>query len=321
MTKNIFLLLFAFLFQLSLVAQEDPPADEISDSYSESDLAKEKLYMEFTTYFMEAQREKAIENYVKVQDLLSKCENIYPDNFAMLFEKAKNHFQLQQYTESHWYCDKALAQKPDFFWVKVLKKDIYLKENNFPEALELQKQLYASDRNQAENLLALYMQLKDYESGKKLLNEVNSKIIFVENKAKYQLFFNSSSNQNTTLGDEKNEVTPPIDPQPVKNIEVLNDELLRLANIKQWNVLAEKSMQAIGKFPTDPLGYYYSGLADNNLKKYNQAVQFLENGLDFIFDNNTLIIKFYNELIAAYKALNNTAKSNYYQQLVQKLQK
>ena len=300
-----------------VLAQDDSDEQANADGFTEKELQEEEQYMKFKNFFMEAQREKSIENFGRAQEHLNECEKIYPNNMAMLFEKAKNHYELKQFAEAHLYCDKALTLQPDSFWVKELKKKVYLKENNYPAALALQKELYSADASQAENLLNLYMILKDYENGKKLLQEVERKIIFVENLSMFEAFFNKTKVpiQNT---ETNTIVSQPTSADTFSSFKTTLEQLSLTDNYQQ---LIEKSMQALGKFPTEPLTYYYNGWANNRLKNHQKAIQTLENGLDFVFDNNTLLLKFYNELVTAYSALNNVAKANYYKQLVQKLQK
>jgi tetratricopeptide (TPR) repeat protein len=74
-------------------------------------------------------------------------------------------------------------------------------------------------------------------------------------------------------------------------------------------------------FPTQPFLYYANGLALTNLKKYNEAVAVLTIGMDFVIDNSSLRIKFYNELVKSYTALNKPKEALKYKQKVSILRK
>lgn len=71
------------------------------------------------------------------------------------------------------------------------------------------------------------------------------------------------------------------------------DDLLQLGN----------SMLEI--FPMQPEFYYYSGISNNQLKKYDKAQKVLEQGLDYLVDNKRLEANFYIQIGEAYNGLGN----------------
>lgn len=304
-------------------AQDDSEENVLAEKYSEDQLKEEQKRLDFEESFIEAVSQRAMENYDKALELLSGGEKLYPENVAMLFEKAKNYFSLENYIESQNYCEKALKIEPENFWVKSLKRDVLLKQHNLPDALEIQKKLYAEKNSEAENLLRIYYLLQDKENGKKILTEADKNAIFLNNSKFYHNYFdqpetNSSSDSEENITEDTNQETKTS--QNVKTDDAqLSDNLKRLEAEKNYKSLVDESQKAIELFPTNPLFYYYNGKSKNELKNYKEAVEVLENGLDFIFNDNEFLSKFYTELIVAYTALENNTKANAYKQLVQKL--
>ena len=80
----------------------------------------------------------------------------------------------------------------------------------------------------------------------------------------------------------------------------------------QFDVLALLATQAVERFPLQPQWYYYAGLANNQVKKAEEAILQLEAGLEFVVDDPALEINFYIQLGEAFYTLGNEAKKEYY---------
>lgn len=81
---------------------------------------------------------------------------------------------------------------------------------------------------------------------------------------------------------------------------------------KQFDLLAKKASDLIDFFPMQPDFYYYSGLANNQIKNYKKAKDFLEMGIDYIVDNKNLEINFNIQLGEAFNGLGDAKKKEYY---------
>ncbi len=303
-----------------VLAQDDTEENVNAEKESAEQLKEEERFLNFESFFIDAIQQRATENYNKALESLTKCENIYPDQVAMLFEKAKNYFSLNQYVEAHSYCDKALALKPTNFWIRSLKKEIFLKQRNLPEALNLQRKLYQEKNFEAENLLDIYYQLQDVEQGKLLLQEIDKNAIYVERLKFYKNYFETSNATLLKIAEtsENNSVVAS-QTDKTNNLVSLLTRLQALETEKNYKLLWDESQQAIVLFPTQAMLYYYQGKAQNGLKNFKEATSILENGLDFVLDDLVITKKIYEEIIKAYTALGNTTKVNSYKQLVQKL--
>lgn len=81
---------------------------------------------------------------------------------------------------------------------------------------------------------------------------------------------------------------------------------------QQFDVLAKKADNLTQLFPTQPQFYYYAGLANNQIKNYKKAANFLESGLDFVVEDDALEINFNIQLGEAYNGLGDANKKEKY---------
>ena len=145
--KSFYIVIFLLFGNLLTFAQDDSEENVFSAQSSDSELRLEQNDLDFNANFIDAIHLKSVDNYNKALEVLGKCEKIYPKNVGMLFEKARNYAALNQFMEALHYCDKALQVDSNNFWVKSLKRDVFLKQNNFTEALQIQKVLYEQKTN------------------------------------------------------------------------------------------------------------------------------------------------------------------------------
>lgn len=327
MLRNfIFFTLFFLFWSFTSAAQDDTEEETTGVAFfEEAALRKEKEYLTFKEAFIESLRQRVIENYNKALESLVICEGIYPENIAMLFEQAKNSFDLKQYVEAHYYCNKALAIEPTNFWIKALSRDIYEKQHNYAEALVIQKQLYQTKKSEAINLLKLYYRTKNKEAGQELLAEIDKNALPVVGIDFFKRYFNSKTKAvvgksvQSIRSQEKDLNTLQKDFSTTKDFKILEKILKKEHQDKQYNKLLNDSKLGLEIFPAQAKVYLYNGLALNALSKHKEAVLILETGLDYVFDDPNLSKQFYTALINGYQNLSNSKKVNHYKQLVQKL--
>lgn len=324
--NKILIIFLVFFASFSCFSQDDTEEDTNSVAfYEEAALRKEKDYLTFKESFLEALKQKGIENYNKALESLAVCEEVYPNNIAMLFELAKNNYNLKQYEEAHHYCEKALEMEPSHFWLLALSRDVYEKEQNYEEALRIQKILYSQKKSEAGRLLKYYYLLKDKEEGKKLLSEIDQKAIYVTSISFYKRYFNAESsfveNKNTKKTIAKNTGLVQLQKDFTKNKDFkILQEILKKENLsKQFQKLLEDSSLGIDLFPAQAQVYLYNAYALNGLSKYRKAIESLETGLDYVVDDSEMSLAFYAALIKNYQSMNNSKKASYYKKLVQNL--
>lgn len=84
------------------------------------------------------------------------------------------------------------------------------------------------------------------------------------------------------------------------------------AELEQFEILAKKSEEMTELFPSQPDFYYFAGLANNQLKKFGKAKDYLESGMDYLIDNKSLEIIFNVQLGEAYNGLGDQKKKELY---------
>jgi tetratricopeptide (TPR) repeat protein len=82
--------------------------------------------------------------------------------------------------------------------------------------------------------------------------------------------------------------------------------------LENFDVLAKKAEEMTELFPSQPDLYYYVGLANNQLKKFSKAKDYLETGMDYVIENKALEINFNIQLGEAYNGLGDQKKKEIY---------
>ena len=93
---------------------------------------------------------------------------------------------------------------------------------------------------------------------------------------------------------------------------VWSQVLLLESEQENWDSVYTTSTQALEFFPSQPTLFYFKGLAAIQLKKYKEAIQVLEEGQDFVIDNDGLLGQFYTYLADANHNLEQHESSDQY---------
>ncbi|TRX24519.1 cytochrome C biosynthesis protein [Flavobacterium franklandianum] len=81
---------------------------------------------------------------------------------------------------------------------------------------------------------------------------------------------------------------------------------------KQFEMVSKKSTSLVEIYPTQPQFYYFSGLANNQLKQFKKAIDMLEMGMDYVVDDLQLEINFNLQLGEAFNGLGDFKKKEQY---------
>ena len=82
------------------------------------------------------------------------------------------------------------------------------------------------------------------------------------------------------------------------------------AELSDYKSLESHSAEAIELFPNQSTPYYFNGVANIQLKNYSKAVSSLNEGIEFVYENNPLLLQFYSNTGEAYNYLKNYEKSD-----------
>ncbi len=94
--------------------------------------------------------------------------------------------------------------------------------------------------------------------------------------------------------------------------EVWSQLLFIYAEEDNFNEILILSQEALSYFSADPLIYYFNGIANRKFKNNKEAVLSLEMGLEFVFENDALLLEFYSALGDLYFSLKEYKKSDEY---------
>ena len=105
--------------------------------------------------------------------------------------------------------------------------------------------------------------------------------------------------------------------QSLKNNSVSDVEtnillLQSYVEIKQFENVSKKAATLVEIYPTQPHFYYYSALANNQLKQYKKAIEMLEMGMDYVVEDVQLEINFNLQLGEAHNGLGDFKKREQY---------
>ena len=93
------------------------------------------------------------------------------------------------------------------------------------------------------------------------------------------------------------------------NFGVLRNVLLLYIDLERYEIAEEKSNEALGKYPSQPLFYLINGVALNKLERGKEAIDTLDMGIDYIIDDTKMEVDFYKQLSIAHGLVNNTDKA------------
>lgn len=82
--------------------------------------------------------------------------------------------------------------------------------------------------------------------------------------------------------------------------------------LKQFELAAKKASTLVEIYPTQPQFYYFSGLANNQMKEFKKAKEILEMGIDYVVDDALLEVNFNIQLGEAHNGLGDFKKKEQY---------
>lgn len=305
------LFFFFLLFSSFLNAQDSiPSAVDVN----------ERNNFEFQQHFFKALSDKAIFNYKNAIEHLEKCNKILPNNTAVLFELSKNYTSLGRNPEALSYIDMALTNDPSNLWMLEHKVTILRKLANFEDAIITQQKIAEKYPKKKQVLVYLHLQNKDVDAAKTVLSELreakllNAQLRKIEENLIARTVKVVASNKISENVDSKSLFEKE---RSFINLKTLLEELATENN----SDLLKYSEEGLTLFPAQPFVYLMNGKAYNNSKNFKKALVSLQNGIDFVIDNNEIEAKFYLEMARSYHGLNDIKKSNSYKNKAAKILK
>lgn len=271
----------------------------------------EQKNINFQTFFFESLEQKAIGNYDKAIYALEACNNLNKENVAVLFELSKNYTFLLKYTEAEYYILKALEIEPSNLYLLRHLKDIKTKKNDFNGAIIIQNRIIEQRPKEEADLVILYIKSGEIENAITLLKKLNAN----NNLPPNLIPLKESLLQSKPEISEKEEISA-FKEQPKSKTEVLKENyklkkdynslkliLERELKTKQYLELLKDSEKAIEIYPAQPFLYLMNGVGLNNVRKYRDAIDILNTGLEYLVDDKELEAQFMEQLSLSHKGL------------------
>ena len=293
--QNIFLILL-FCCSFTSFSQDSIP---ISANRQEENL------LQFQEHFFKALAQKSILKFDVAIRHLEECNVLQPNNAAVYFEISKNYFHLNKTIEAVVYAKKALQFSPKNEWISVHLVTIYIKSRNFTEAIALLETLQNKSPQQNEQLIRLYFLNKQSQKAKKLLLvlDKNKQLTPSLRELKNRVFTTKTPRKSikkaTTLSSLISQFSNREDFETLQKILTLS------ATQNKQKILLDFSQKGIELFPAQAVVYLMHAKALHATKQFSKALENLQNGIDFVIENNALEADFYEEMAKCYRSLGN----------------
>jgi len=173
---------FLLLFQISF-GQINPEEVETAEN-------------EFETNFFDALKEKAIENYDKAIIALQKCLLKEPLNPEIHYQLGVNYLAQKKYVEAENAFQKAVDLEPKQRWYWNGLYDVHYQTKAYEKAIVIVEKLVAFDANMKEDLVSLYMNTKQFDKAKIVINDIESKGTLTKAMESYQMQIQSMQKGN-----------------------------------------------------------------------------------------------------------------------------
>ena len=173
---------FLLLFQISF-GQINPEEVETAEN-------------EFETNFFDALKEKAIENYDKAIIALQKSLLKEPLNPEIHYQLGINYLAQKEYVEAENAFQKAVDLEPKQRWYWNGLYDVHYQTKAYEKAIVIVEKLVAFDANMKEDLVSLYMNTKQFDKAKIVINDIESKGTLTKAMESYQMQIQSMQKGN-----------------------------------------------------------------------------------------------------------------------------
>ena len=297
--RIVYLILVGFLY--------NPFIGFSQDSIPIASNLKEDSYLKFQNHFFKALAQKSIYNYRLAIRNLEKCNELKPNDIAVLFELSKNYLMLKKFIEAEEFAKQALVIDPSNYWVLEHLSKLYMASRNIKKAIYIQEKIAKQNPKEKEKLVYLYYQNNQIDKAKKLLTELEKQ---QQLTAGLRVFKNRFIKKN--IAQKVVEIKKL--PQLIQEFETNKSfgslyKILTLSANTDTNVLLSYSQRGLELFPAQAFVYLMNAKALNQQRDFKKAIEQLTNGIDFVIDNNTLEADFYDEIAKSYNGLGNSKEA------------
>ena len=279
----------------------------------------EQQQINFQTFFFEALQQKAIGNYDKAIFALDACYEINSENVAVLFELSKNYSFSHKYKEAKFFVLKALEFEPTNIYLLRFLQQIYLKQNDFKGAIKIKNKILLQKPDEESDLVILFIKSGEIDKAILLLEKLDSldklpNQLIVLKQSLTQSVIPEREEKKIGISKTKTKLEELKESYNLKNdFNSLKLVLERELKTERYLELLKDSEEGIQLYPAQPYIYLMNGVALNSLRKYKDAIEKLELGLEYLIDNTVMESQFMEQLSLSHKGLGqNKIATSYY---------
>lgn len=302
------------LFYLCIILSS--PNVFTQDSIPEKEDLTEEAELKFQQFFFKAISEKSIGNYQKAIENLENCNQLLSNDVAVFFEFSKNYLLLKNTLLAKEYINRALEKDADNIWMLKHLVKVCKQENNLTDAILTQEQIVKNHPKEREVLVGLYLYNRQYEEAIALMNILEKENALSSRYKKLKANLNNRK-ESQVNSKQKTDVVSLIDQYNNNKSYKILEQIIKTVKENPTEVL-KYSEEGITLFPAQPFVYLSKAKVLNYQKNYKNALTTLNNGIDFVI-NEEMEVLFYNEMAKAYRGLGNVDKENKYKQKANKL--
>ncbi|NJB37116.1 tetratricopeptide repeat protein [Croceivirga sp. JEA036] len=257
----------------------------------------------FQDVFFDALRQKSIQNYDRAINLFLEAYAI--NNSPVLkHELAKTYALDKQWLKAQEAALDALNADPENYWYLDTLVSIVNAQSSTLDALS---GTYPEENKRLQqNLAQIYYKNGAYIKAKEVLATLPENNFKSDLTAKIEVVLKKRV---ANIAQTKVSASVVRNSDPVATLKL---NLAQQIKLKNSGLVLLQAENAVETYPLQPFFYYAYGWALQNKGNNYKAIEILETGLDYLFDDIALANKIYQTLADAYTALHNTAKANLY---------
>lgn len=263
---------------------------------------------------------KGLDDYEECEGEIKKLIKTFPAKSIYYIQYADFKIEHGENASALKIYEQALEVIPDDSYILNELASYYLKDHKEEEALKLYEKIIKDPTfkiSEKRHILRKFKRLSEMD--KKFYNYTKILMDLAANTHPYESSINMISADFLFEGGSYRDAL--VAYQRVVEVKPNNyNAWIQLVichyNLNNYKEMSEKSEEGLELFPAQPSFYFYSGMALVQLKKYEKAIEVLEEGNDIVLSSNKgLKAQFLSSLGDAYHAINKHEKSDEYFEL------
>lgn len=258
--------------------------------------------------------------YIKLGDIdkaaheIQKLIDAFPDETAYQGMLAELYFANDMTEKAFEIYNKIIEQDPNNPFANLSLHDYYKQKGDDKKAFEALKKAFASEDLDIDTkmriLLSYYSATETSNDLKKDAFELNKILIETHpNDAKSYTMYADFLYRDKKLVSAQEYYLKAIE-QDSSKFAIWSQLMFIESELMDNDALLRDSKKAVDLFPNQPIFYFFYGSVNLQKKVYQEAVNYLEIGKDYVIDNPPLLIQFWASLGDAYHGLKVHDKSD-----------